>query len=928
MIWIWLTALGPLLDEAAPLAPRAADARIVYTGGAGAVGSERYHFTLHRDLARVAAGNDAELVVDRPVHGFFHQGESAFWAESGEVGPALVLLDGEDPSCEVIRSGVALQSQTERVLLPPIEGDLDAALRSLPGVDVEEVVWQRCTAGRMTGLLVGPPDAAPLEWAVERFTVRMGVRYDLVADDRSDPVWVLGLPTQEAGRRIQAIRDRVAVNPGSVYVDAGEFVPGASSVEYGAMSLHRKTGLDALASLEPAALVPGASELAPGPKVLLAEARAHGLPYVATNWTTEDPALRLPPSLRVSLDGTETAFLGFIDPTTRAAATLEGSGVTLSDPIEAVTREVRRLEASDDPPALIVLIGLSTPRLRARMERELRGVDLLIGDHTTPIAALDQLRIELGSDFDRARQPGVSLPVDGVSDAAIRIEDERVTRVDVRAVPVTALRPTDAEVSARITKVRAKVYPGRDQVLVPATGDEPLGTVSPRTLDRLVCEAVLETSGADVVFLPSLPTGADVPGGLTELQVADRLAMLDRLEVHKVDGDRMENFLFQVQGEVDNHCGADVGARFARVRGWFIDTNRTYRVVTTDRVRQSTDLGEILANGSADLALHLPKFAPLVLDGSDTARLSAVALAALRAWRDQDDPDWVESVVGRSSADRAPLWVLDVDRISLRTSTFRRPERPEAYGNVPETLINSPSSFTLGAEIDSNLTYTDTRVWWDVRARGAYTRLELEGETPQEAADDWRVSTSMSLPRLAFPTGDGLRVMPFGEVLLDSEFTPLLDDAGNRLPRQADLSLTVGLAALRWRWVRALRLGAFVNQDLGRLPGNVAGVTVKTPEYGGRLTAETRNDFFSASSLRFETLWDAMVFGNTPQDDAADLRLRVEAQARLRLRLIRWLDGALFVDGFLVQGRVEETRMPAGAVTFGAALDMAAAFRL
>ncbi len=891
---------------------------IVYTGGSGGVGRAQYNFSAHSYVPESAG-----LKAVRPLHGVFHQGANAVWGADHTVASTVAFLEADEPKCEDTRAGIALSTPTERVLLPD-SGPLDPET-AVPGSDPSPVTWRKCVAGGVEAIWVGPAQGDPINWSIDAFTVRLGALYSVGEEEA--PLVILGLPRQETSRRIQAIRDTMTARPGSVFIDAGGFVPGASSVAHGAMSLHRPTAFDALESLKPPVLAPAASELAPGPAAFLAEAADHDLTYVATNWSTDDDALALSSVVRIELNTVDIAFLGLIDPELgQVGEALEGTGVTLTEPVAAVQAAADELAASDDPPDLVVLLAYTTPSLHARLRR-LHGVDLLFGnrdDATLRVRSLDVAVREM-SDFEDAGP--IAMPMDGVAVARMDLENTGLGHVAVRPLHIYADAPSAPDISALITKVRASVYPGRDGVLVPGPA-EPLGEVTDDTLDRLICEAVLEETAADAVFLPPLAHAVRLPGPLTELQVSDRLAMLDVLEVHKVDGDRMGDFLLAVFGEVENNCGASTGSRFPKVRGRPVDSNRTYHVVTTDHLRKSTAIGSLLDVGSADLVLHHPKYSPL-LDADDRPRLlSSMALGVLQRWRDTHESGWVEQVVARSPANKPPLWLLDVEQASLSTQSFRRSERPEAYSNVPETKINSPNSFTLGAEATVALEYSDANVRWDLRGHGAFTRLQLADEEPQETADDLQSSTSVALPRLAFPIGAGLRWMPYAEVLHDSELTPGVDDAGGALPRQSDLSLTVGLSTARWRFVRLLRVGGFGNQDLGRLPNNKAGVAQKSPEYGARLEAETRHDFFEASSVRFETHWDAQYFAATPLDDAADLRMRLAGEARLKLRLIRWLDGVLYAEGLLVKGRVEDTKQLAGATTFGAELDIGSAFRL
>ncbi len=892
---------------------------LVYSGGSAGIGQDAYAFGVHRRLARAALAAGLELQVERVLHGVFHQQGSAVWGVDGTTASTVRFLSAGPPECVVEWEGVGLRTPTEWVLLPEHP---DPPMRRLPQTAAAPVVWRRCEAGGVAAHWVGPPDVEGLDWELEAFDVRMAVDYTAMDATRALPVLVLGMPRQEAGRRARAMLELLASRPDAVYVDAGGFVPGASSVMPGQMSLHRPTGFDLLAQLRPAALVPGHTELAPGPRALLDEAATRGLNYVGTNWRSDDPALALPSVIRRRIGEVEVAFLGVIDPTVAAVnVKLEAEGVRLVDPVDAVQEAVDELVLGEVPVDLVVLLAQVPPALQAELRARLYGIDLHLGDPTAATLRVEREVIDARPVARLDRASPLSLPMDGLLTAEVSLGPVGVRRVEVHTVPVTADDPTYAPVSAAVTRVRARVYPGHDGVIVPApTGV--LAQVAPATLDKLVCEAVLDATGADAVFLPALARGVDVPGPLTERMISDRLALLDLLETHQIDGDRMKDFLMRAGGHVPIACGADVGSPSPNVRGRTVDGTRTYRVVTTDRARLTTGLGPLLAGATAGLVLQSPSFRPVVDADGAPRPLAAVAMEGLRAWEARSEgAPWVEDVVARTAATRDPLWVLDVDRLSLRVESVQRTERPDAYSQVPETLINSPNSLTLGGDVDLRLETGGPRVAWEARFRSTYTRLSLTDATPQETADDWRLSSALSLPSAAIRLGGVRRLSPYGELMFDSEYTPLRDSDDVLQPQQADLSLTMGLSTVPWRWLLRLRVGGFVNQDMARLDE-------KTPEVGGRLEAQTRHDLLRASAVRLETRWEALVFGGTRQDDASDLRFRAWGELRLQLRLIRWLHVAMYAQGLVAQGRVPETRPLVAATTVGAALDLAAAFRL
>jgi hypothetical protein len=161
--------------------------------------------------------------------------------------------------------------------------------------------------------------------------------------------------------------------------------------------------------------------------------------------------------------------------------------------------------------------------------------------------------------------------------------------------------------------------------------------------------------------------------------------------------------------------------------------------------------------------------------------------------------------------------------------------------------------------------------------------------------------------------------MPFTELAYDSDYTPVELEDGTLSTHQSDLSLTLGMAALRAGALRALRTGAFVNRDMARLDD-------KPAEYGGKLDWETWKRL--GTPVTWTTLGTVQVWADTPDDDESDLRLRALAETRLAFALARWLNISAYGQGLLVRGRVPTTSEYAATWTLGLSLDAVGALRL
>jgi hypothetical protein len=159
--------------------------------------------------------------------------------------------------------------------------------------------------------------------------------------------------------------------------------------------------------------------------------------------------------------------------------------------------------------------------------------------------------------------------------------------------------------------------------------------------------------------------------------------------------------------------------------------------------------------------------------------------------------------------------------------------------------------------------------------------------------------------------------MPYGELLLDSEFTAAQEE-DNVLPRQADLSFALGFSAGRWGPLRRLRLGLLTQRDLSQ--------SEKPLEWGARFEAETWVGF--GPRMSWATTFDTNVFGDTPEDDASDLRFKSLIDSRVSMPLARWLSLSIYGQAFLFRGKIEETQDLGSSFTAGLALDIAGVFEL
>lgn len=898
-----LLALMAIAGAAAPPEPSPVEeVRLLWAGASGGIGSGQVRFSL---LDRAVKTEALPVKAARPVHGWMVRGRWAIAAEDRSLASTLELFEAEALSCEDPRPGTRLQTAEESLLLEGNQSELAPTLRAR----ASPVAIRRCTARGIPARLVGPEVGDLPKLELERFETRLALSWTLEDGTRADS---LGKPASEGTRRFATLR--AARAEADVFVDAGRFVDGASSVRDGTLSLHRETAFGLLNELAPAAVTPGDTELTAGPAALLEEAPE--LPWTVANWRSERAELSLPPSRSITLpDGRRLAFIGIVDPELAARNdAFAEDGVSLTDPVSAAQQAIQTLRSGSQSPDAIVLLSSAGAPVLNRLRGELTGADLIVGDRDDEVSRIEAQTFELRAPtgIDGAVQ-GVTLPLSGLHEARLRWTGGSLSRIEVVPLPVPLTRQPDPATLARVTRVRAAAYPAlEDRLLVP---DDPLATIPQGAFNKAVCEATLDAADADLALLPELPAAMPIPGALTSLLVADRLALPHQVEVHHVPGDRYRTLLDRAFALQTLSCGSPLGQRFPKARGRPVEDQRLYRVVTTDRLRASTALDGLL--GQARSSRKLDRSDPVLLRTEDgTARsLRSVVLQSLRELRAIHGDALLEVLLARSAADKPPRWELRLRQVSLRIEGFNGVD-DEAYAQIPETRATSPSSLTIGSTADLALEYSSSKALWDARARSSFTRLRTD-EDVQETADDLKLSSSVTLPLASIPLGP-LSLRPFSEALLDSEITPTETEDGSQNPRQADLSLTLGFATPITGWLKAFRFGVLVLQDVA--------VTSKRAELGARLEGQTRVVF--GPGLSWSNQLDAFYYGNTPDQDASDLQFKVYFQSRVGLPLARWLDLAVFADAFVFQGRVAQTRAVNGSFTLGAGLDLGGIFRL
>ncbi|MFT5682990.1 MAG: hypothetical protein ACI8RZ_003917 [Myxococcota bacterium] len=890
--------------------PQDPPVEILYTGHRGGVSSGIYPFSTFRLLRKLDAEPGLELTAVEVFNGTLAQDDWLLRAADRRLGSVLALLDGSPITCGMPGPVPALVTDTDIAVLDrPGETALFEALVGDTQGELSEHVVRVCRNDvGVEALLTGPSISEP-RWELSAFEMRKSLKLDF---SDGSVVTLTGMPIQEASRTMATLT--ALKTPGVLYMDAGDFVDGASTVRPGKLSQHRPLGFEMLRRLEPAALAPGHTELVGGAAVFLSE--IEGLPYVATNWSAADLALELAPYRIITTDdGRRVGVIAVLDPQLLVdIPDLVHEGITITDPVESVQPVIDEMHALPQPPDTVIVLTTASSEVMTELRRRLRGVDVMLGD-----ATFATLRIEERDVIMRPLPPGVkaaplTLSMDGVTTVRLVFDGDDLRSVVSTPQLVRGDVSQDDTVRARITATRAETYPPLDVPLVPDLfGTQPM---SQADWSQLVCEAVRSATSSDTVLLRALPPVRSLPGPLTELQLLDQLGILDQLVAYDIPGGSMTTLMDRSYGVAPVACGATVSSKKARGRS--IESDRTYRVVTTNHTIDDPQIGGLLESLKPTRLLDGPGSRPL--QGADGAPLllSQTVVDQLRGVRDSGGGPaavsaWLESAPGAVP----PMWLLRMRQVDLQLVRFQGTEN-DAFAEVPETLATSPSSVTLSSAADVALERSSARISADLRFVGSYASQRIIGEEFAESADDWKLSTSGTLPGLAFPATAKLSWMPYSELLYDSELTPTLDEDGAENLRQADLSLAAGLSSKSWGVLKNVRVGGFANQDIARLGD-------KPTEFGGKTTWETA---LKVSGLTWSTDGDLQVFASTSQDDASDLRLKFTGETRLAMPLARFLSIDLYAQGFALKGRVAANEDLGFSWTLGSSLDVSGAFEL
>lgn len=886
----------------------------LYTGNLRGFAGSHYPFSFKKELSVV---NDSFFTTQfQPFRGLLTQGTWIVYAPDFSTQGVLDFFKGEDVSCQTEKKLFSWKQQGNILVSTQNITHISKAVEA-----PKEYAQQRCINNQNKEVLLLHPstDTELPIFALEKFSFRRGLSIQFTQENKPHQALLI----QEALFDLTRVQKYISTQKslGHLYVDAGSFVDGWSHLPEEKLSLNRPISYKTLQELHPTALGIGATELLDGAYTFFKEIKDKNLPYIGTNWESDDPGLQLPKSRTLSIStpkGTKTiAFLSILDPNwIDEIPALKADKVRILDPVLSINKEVDHLYSNLNPPDIIILLTTASSHTQERIRKYTRGVVLMLGDPTLATFRIVSSKTTLKAYDARIKGAPLTLPIDGLHELMVEFRNGSPTAVETKPVQIEDDSPPNQETLSIINSIRAKIYPQFSSPILKPQGVGIKALFSTKEWESILCESIRYSTKADSVILRGLPDPPQLPGIISELALLDSIGSYDTLESHQLTGTKLKTLFNKTKNINPVHCGAHAGA----LKSWgrSIENDKVYTVITSQKTRTQFELDPIFQN-IEKRNIWDPQASHIMEDEEGRAETSnVVILDSLRRLRKEKGLGKISDYLLKEfPKEKPPQTIIRIRKLGISTEQFGGMDNPK-FSAVPDTLANTASNSSLGNALDIALDYTSQSYNQDLRFETSFGTLNT-GNIEQEIQDDWNLSTSISIPNIRLQPLGPLEWNMFTELLYDSEYTPTIQEDGTENPKQSDLSLSLGLTSLSYKWLKSVRVSGFGNRDFS-MPD------IPRYEFGTKLEWETK------TSIRSNLLWtssgDVRVYADSPEDNESDLRLRAWAETRLSLPLTRYLALSVYGQTLIIQGRIESNNDIGIATNIGLALDILGIFSM
>ena len=741
-----------------------------------------------------------------------------------------------------------------------------------------------------------------------------------------------------------------------------------------------------LNELNPFALVPRHGELTLGPDELENFVRQSNLPYIAANLRRrvkrgqDSKASRLfPRFLLETVDGLTVGVIGLVGPLQtgplpsgiRERWEVEPLRPALESALDALHKRLGRR-----PDVTVVLLASSS-------EQEFESVmgsgqvDLVIGHFTTWQMRDSIERLEVpssvgGREKSSSRRAlygvvasGVSIGNVDLSFASRKGEPARFIRLVHRRHRVDASGPRDSVLERTVREFWRTDYPAFfDEVLPDVApivkkhpeledlvwGDrilfnnsytsrpksQPAVFTDPLAM-RFAMNSVRKLLGTEIaisrsVLVASLQIGTTGRGVLqTRLGIMDEIVVLNLTgaEVAKVAG---QLALQRHPGKVRpaNHLFVSgLNPDLLRVGGRALDPQEKYSVALTDFVMNMPELEGVFRGKKPVVRFRKAPDGRYAPDSDGEAiTVAEVVLTVVDGWAGPEarsfdksrTPEFVDMLQDHSNRLEG-RWRLRIGELSVSGASFANTGTAGAegaYAESSEMRVNgkSPDNYTVALGADVGLGYDGPVLAWEngLAAKLQRTVDDTPGANPVEQMDDLVSFTELRLNIVRMEVGtDRFPVVPYVRGEHDTEIT-----APSGSSRQQLLRFGSGFVTYPGPRLKEIRLGAVWQTDF----------STDNPTNDVGLALGYRAKWPLLPHLVWESTLDLRYFFPDNDDSLKDLGMVLESVNKLAVPIYGGLSLFGSVDLYLVQGKRDSNRDPAGSYILGVGLQFADVFKL
>lgn len=787
-------------------------------------------------------------------------------------------------------------------------------------------------------------EASPLHWEL---ILGFHVRLNFKAEEQD--LLMIAKPNGEGARRAQLIQNLRA--PGDLLVDSGNLLEGLSSVLTNRLSLQRENSLRMAQNLNYTAINVAKNELQGGLDNLFAEQKKYQLPLISSSLLKDDRYV-FPPFSRVSIGTRKVALVGIADASRLQRMQELGdlsSDITVLQPQQALERALQELEQQGGADIVLLLSSLERAETQQLVEYN-RNVHLVLANTD---ASLQHLRESVTlSQLDNPRPFVANSNPNAVQFIELKLQDGELNMRN-EMIPVYFDLDPNMDALAQVMEIRQEAYEGALKTLIPDLGpsirrdpelvdiflksaetqraarqlrglfaleQERLLDIYPPYMTRellanLEMNALMEAFQAEVVvFKLSSSMELNIPGAVPKLLVYERLKMRDTLGVYYLNGVQLKKLL---QLPIEDLSFGGVSADKSKVWGRPLgNIHHFYKVIIPSGVASYKPVQDIIQNARAEQRLVLP-FGESQEPQELYLRNTLVQYFEHLYGRPQQlaeltrlmKPRWLE---------KRGLFRLELNNLQLNLSGYNALNN-DAYSEVRETRVISPSSFTFGGRTELFLNWDNLQFGFRNGLSTKYEALsvleESEGNTAQERftenQDDLVFSSEVQMRLFEFDLLDNwLPLTPFLEGIYDTEFTPTLNTETNMLnPRQSELRGVLGLSMPSGPRLKTFKGGLAVRRDFN-VPDNIE----------GGVDLQLVHELPINSSLLWHNDFDFRYFFPSPNDNASSLGLIAQWVSSVKFLLTDNLALRLYADSYLFQGKLPQTSQLGASVILGVGL--------